>query len=124
MHLVSVGVCFVTTVSPAVLLAAEIQPPYFGRARAVAAEKSLLVDPPPEVRNLRSSRSAVFEVPPELHVWDFQSDRIDAGPLLLRPMRTPHTKKPNQPPQHNAGSRPSSDDSPASEAPSAPAPRG
>ena len=33
-------------------------------------------------------------------------------------------KEPNQPPQHNAGSRPYSDDSSASEIPSRPAPRG
>lgn len=32
-------------------------------------------------------------------------------------------KGPNQPAQHNAGSRPSSGDAPASETPSAPAPR-
>lgn len=97
MHLLSVGVCFVTTVFPVVLLGAEIQPPYFGKARAVAADKSLLVEPPPEVRTLRSSRSGVFEVPPQLRVWDFKNSRIDAGPLFLAPLRTPHTKKkPNQ----------------------------
>ncbi len=33
-------------------------------------------------------------------------------------------RQPNQPAQHNAGSRPVSSDSPASETPSAPAPRG
>ena len=124
MHLVSVGVCFVTTVFPAVLLGAEIQPPYFGKARAVAADKSLLVDPPPEVRTLRASRSGVFEVPPELRVWDFHSSRIDAGPLLLRPTRTPPTKAPSQPAQPNAGSGRSSTDSPGFETPSAPAKRG
>ncbi len=95
MHLVPVGVCFVTTVLPAVLLGAEIQPSYYGTAPAVAADKSLLVDPPPDVRTLRSSRSAVFEVPPELRVWDFHSSQIDAGPLLLRPMRKPYAEKPD-----------------------------
>jgi hypothetical protein len=33
-------------------------------------------------------------------------------------------QQPNQPPQRNAGSRPSSGDSPASETPSSPGPRG
>lgn len=38
--------------------------------------------------------------------------------------RESKASRPNQPPQHNAGSRPSSADSPAFETPSAPAPRG
>ena len=118
MHLAPVGVCFVTTVFPAVLLGAEIPPPYFGRASAVAADKSLLVDPPPEVRTLRSSRNGVFEVPAELRVWDFHSSQINTGPLLLRPLRTPHTEKPDKSVRHNAGSRPSSGDSPAPKTPS------
>jgi len=44
--------------------------------------------------------------------------------LLMSFATTRDKSRPNQPPQSNAGSRPSSGDSPASETPSASAPRG
>jgi hypothetical protein len=60
--------------------------------------------------------------PPEGHYYP-TGDGVPIEKLFGK-SPLPERKEPNKPAQHNAGSRPSSGDSPASETTSAPAPRG
>jgi len=58
-------------------------------------------------------------------MWTVDRATVKEGGYKGEDMRWPEEKRePIQSPQHNAGSRPSSGDSPASETRSAPAPRG
>src|SRR4051812_44373393 len=67
----------------AAVASAEPQPPYYGRERAVKADKSLLIPPPPEVRALIYQPEKKFVVPRSASVEPFEALRIEVGSLRL-----------------------------------------
>ena len=102
--LLAVGLLFVI----AAVASAEPQPPYYGRERAVKADKSLLIPPPPEVRALGHQDGKKFVVPQSASVDSFAPVRIEVGSLRL----TDISRKPvrDQSPARNVEKRPASFD--------------
>ena len=81
-------------------------------------ERGVQAEPTGEIHTSDDRRYDVYAILPALSAICLPAYAITAFVFCRRRMT------PNQPPQRNAGSRPSSDDSPASETPSSPGPRG
>jgi hypothetical protein len=73
--------------------AAEPPPQYYWRQHAIAADMSLIVEPPKELRTLKITLRPVFAVPSEVSAVEFRTMRIDVGPLYLKPSTKPEEKR-------------------------------
>lgn len=102
--LLAVGLLFVI----AAVASAEPQPPYYGRERAVKADKSLLIPPPTDVRALIYGEQKAFVVPQSARADSFAPRRIEVGSLRLNDI----SRKPlrDRSPARNEDQRPVSFD--------------